>query len=193
MLVYRLNKLFEKMNNEIESIWQDFNKELKSFVVSKVGNSSDADDVLQNAFIKIMQNIDKVKNAKNMRQYLYGIVRNSTIDFIRSKKDLTTDLEEQIEFSIDESKTLNTTIADCCVKPFINKLPDKYKDALLATEFQNVSQKELAERMNLSYSGLKSRVQRGREKLKDLLVECCALKSDNYGNLIEKDSEKCSC
>jgi len=181
------------MNKEIETIWREFHKELRAFVVSKVGNTNDADDILQNAFIKIMKNIDKVNQAKNLRQYLYAIVRNTTIDHFRNKKEITAELEDQTEFSIQETDSLNTTIADCCIKPFIKKLPDKYQEALLATEFQNVSQKELAEQLNISYSGAKSRVQRGREKLKELLVKCCALKSDSYGNLVQENSGNCEC
>ncbi len=57
----------------------------------------------------------------------------------------------------------------------------------------NLSQKELAKRLNISHSGAKSRVQRGREKLKQLILECCALKSDVYGNLTGEESCQGTC
>jgi len=67
----------------------------------------------------------------------------------------------------------------------IKTLPDKYRDALEMSEINGVSHKEIAEELNISYSGAKSRVQRGREKLKEVLLHCCEIKADKYGNIIE--------
>ena len=181
------------MNTAIETIWQDFHSELKGFVVSKVGNTNDADDILQDAFLKIIQNMDKVKEADQLRQYLYGIVRNTTIDHFRAREKNKKIMEGQALFTGAEAQNLNRAIAESCVKPFINQLPEKYKEALLITEFQNVSQKELAARLDISHSGAKSRVQRGREKLKKLILDCCDLKSDAYGNLSDDEGGDCIC
>lgn len=179
------------MTSEVTTIWTGFHQELKAFILNKTHNSSDADDILQEVFIKIIHNIDKVNQAENLQHYLYGIVRNAIYDYFRNKKFMidNTGFEEKI--SEEETQSLNTTIAECCIKPFIHKLPDNYRDALLITEFQDISQKELAEKLNISYSGAKSRVQRGKEKLKDLLLQCCAYKADVYGNIL--NAENCDC
>lgn len=173
------------MDKEIGHIWNQFHRELKSFVISKVGNTVDADDILQNAFIKIAKNQDKVIGAHNTRQYLYAIIRNTTIDFLRKQKRQGNALEEKLQSDLTEEETdsLNAVIAECCIRPFINKLPDKYKEVLVLSEFSHIPQNELAERFNMSHSGMKSRVQRGRKKLKELILQCCSLKSDVYGNL----------
>ena len=179
------------MTTEITNIWTDFHKELKAFIYNKTRNSADTDDILQEVFIKIIRNIDKVNQAENSRYYLYGIVRNAINDYFRNQKNVVDQSAIEEKITEEEEQSLNTTIAECCIKPFINKLPDNYRDALLITEFQDVSQKELAEKLNISYSGAKSRVQRGKVKLKELLVQCCSYKSDSYGNII--DSENCGC
>ena len=179
------------MNNDVTNIWTNFHKELKGFIYNKTRNSADTDDILQEVFIKIIRNIDKVNQAENLRHYLYAIVRNSINDYFRNRKPIDKNLEIEEKITEEETQSLNTTIADCCIKPFINKLPNNYKEALLITEFQDVSQKELAEKLNISYSGAKSRVQRGKEKLKELLLQCCAYKSDIYGNIL--DTENCDC
>ncbi len=183
------------MTNEVKNIWTRFHKELKGFIISKVKNSNDADDILQDVFAKIIQHTDKVNQAKNLQQYLYGMVRNAVSDHFRKRTFPTDDLEvqETEPFTATEVQSLNATIAECCLKPFINKLPESYKEALLITEFQNTSQKELAKKLNISYSGAKSRVQRGKEKLKELLLSCCAYESDIYGNLIDKNETNCNC
>lgn len=181
------------MTNDVTHIWTDFHKELKGFIYNKTRNSVDTDDILQEVFIKIIRNIDKINQSENLRQYLYGIVRNAINDYFRSRKNTTSDIETSEQFSEIETQSLNTTIAECCIKPFINKLSNNYKEALLITEFQNVSQKELAEKLNISYSGAKSRVQRGKDKLKELILNCCAYESDVYGNLISKSENNCGC
>jgi RNA polymerase sigma-70 factor (ECF subfamily) len=183
------NKTGENMTNEVTAIWTDFHKELKAFILNKTRNSADTDDILQEVFIKIIRNIDKINQAENLRHYLYGIVRNAINDYFRNRKHVIDNSVIEEKITEEENQSLNTTIAECCIKPFINKLPDNYRDALLITEFQDISQKELAQKLNISYSGAKSRVQRGKEKLKDLLLECCNCKTDSYGNIL--DVENC--
>lgn len=181
------------MTTEVTTIWTDFHKELKAFIFNKTRNSIDTEDILQEAFIKIIRNIDKVNQAENLRQYLYGIVRNTINDYFRNRKQIIDNTEVEEKISDEETQFLNTTIAECCIKPFINKLPLNYRDALLITEFEQISQKDLAQRLNISYSGAKSRVQRGKEKLKELILNCCAYQSDKYGNLIDTEDKNCDC
>ena len=181
------------MTTDITKIWTDFHKELKGFILKKTRNAADTDDLLQDVFIKIIRNIDKVKNAENLRHYLYTMVRNTINDHFRNKRLDINDNEILENLTEEETQSLNSTIAECCIRPFINKLPEDYRNALLITEFQNLSQKELAEKLNLSYSGAKSRVQRGKEKLKQLILSCCSYQSDVYGNLMDSGDKNCNC
>jgi len=181
------------MTTDVTTIWTAFHKELKAFILNKTRNSANTDDLLQEVFIKIIRNIDKVNQVENLRHYLYGIVRNAINDYFRNRKQTIYDTEIVEKFTEEETQSLNATIADCCIKPFINKLPSIYREALLITEFQEVSQKELAEKLNISYSGAKSRVQRGKEKLKELFLNCCSYQSDIYGNLIDIENKNCGC
>ncbi len=188
---------------EVKEIWATFNEELRNYVMRRVKDEQVADDIVQDIFEKVIKNIRKLNTVENLQEYLYKMARNAVVDSFRSKKlkfekftpykvdSPTTFLNENLEESNTES--LNNIISKCCITPFINKLPAKYRDALMASEINNMSQKELAEHLNISYSGAKSRVQRGREKLKNLLQECCNFEHDNYGNLIQKNSENCSC
>ena len=181
------------MKSVTQQLWVDFSDQLKGFIFKKVKNESAADDILQEVFLKIIEHEDKITQAKNMQQYLFGIARNTTVDFFR-KTENTNDIKEEIlPFTEEESASLNATIAQGCMLPFINQLPEKYKYALTKTELEHQSQKELAEELNISYSGAKSRVQRGKEKLKDLILACCNFQSDKYGNLKLPEDENCTC
>jgi RNA polymerase sigma-70 factor (ECF subfamily) len=75
-------------------------------------------------------------------------------------------------------------LADCCLRPMIDSLPPVYRDALIMADLEGISQKKIAEKFNLSLSGAKSRVQRARTLLKDLILKCCNYEFDRYGNII---------
>ncbi len=74
----------------------------------------------------------------------------------------------------------------------VERLPDDYREALLFTEYEGLTQKELAERLGVSYSGAKSRVQRAREKLKTMLLACCHFEFDRLGKVIDYQP-RCAC
>ena len=63
-------------------------------------------------------------------------------------------------------------------------LPEKYRQALMLTEFRGMKQTELAEQLGISLSGAKSRVQRGREMLRESLLDCCHFEFDRLGGMI---------
>lgn len=163
------------MNINSEHIWYQFHKELKGFILRKVPNAADADDILQEAFLKIMQHIEKVNEASNIKAYLYGIVKNTITDYFRKNRQSAVELNDEIHFTEDELDDLNDKISVCCLEPFILLLPDIYKEALWHTEIENLSQKDLAQKLNISYSGAKSRVQRAKLKLKEVILEVFAM------------------
>ncbi len=73
-------------------------------------------------------------------------------------------------------------------------LPENYKEAILLTELGPLSQKEYAEKLGISYSGAKSRVQRAKHQLHELFKECCTIHADKYGNIMEHTCNKiCGC
>lgn len=185
---------------EAIEIWSSFNAEIRNYVMRKVKDKNTTDDIVQDIFEKVINNIKKLEKVENIQQYLYKIARNAIADAYRSRKLVFS--EEEIEISGNRSidmeegtdkESLNAIISRSCVKPFIDKLPEKYREAVLASDIENMSQKDLAERLDISYSGAKSRVQRGREKLKDLFQECCNFEHDKYGNLIKQNSGNCAC
>ncbi len=67
----------------------------------------------------------------------------------------------------------------------IDRLPPDYRDAVAIVDLGGVPQREAAERAGLSVSGMKSRVQRGRQALKGLLDECCRLELDAGGRVTD--------
>jgi RNA polymerase sigma-70 factor (ECF subfamily) len=79
-----------------------------------------------------------------------------------------------------------------CIKEMLDSLPNDYRQALILTEYQGLTQKELGEKLGISLSGAKSRVQRAREKLKTMLLNCCHFQFDRLGRVIDYQSG-CDC
>jgi len=116
---------------------------------------------------------------------VYRITRNAITDYHRKKGrvelvQLPGDLAQETTRGPSPGSEISA-----CLRPMINNLPEKYKEAILLTGFHNLSQKELSRRTGLSLSGAKSRVQRGRQKLKEMLLDCCHLEFDRMGNIID--------
>lgn len=112
------------------------------------------------------------------------------LNYDRNELNDIYDENENTEINYKDIPDKNSELAECII-PFINKLPDKYKEALTLTEFKNYSQIELAEHLGISYSGAKSRVQRAKLKLKEIFEECCNISYDKYGNIIDYKSRHC--
>ena len=170
------------MNKNIELVWKQFHQELKIYILSQVKDNDIANDILQEVFIKINENIQSLKDDKKLNGWIYLITRNTIMDYFRKSKLNETHnscLCEDLELKEEHIKLAR------CVRPFILQLSEKDREVLELTDMDKLSQKELAERLGISYSGAKSRVQRAREKLKNLFEQCCTIKYDKYGNVID--------
>ncbi|MBR0598753.1 RNA polymerase sigma factor SigZ [Sinanaerobacter chloroacetimidivorans] len=178
----------------LECIFEEVGIPLKVFIRRRVNNDQDTEDILQNVFLKIHQNIHTIKDYNKIHPWIYQITRNAVIDFYRTQKGeiITDDFIREMNRDTFEGGNVNEEIGQC-LKLIICHLPEKYKEALLLTEFQNLTQKELAEHLGLTLSGAKSRVQRARAKLKELLLCCCRVEFDHYGNVIDYERRCGNC
>jgi RNA polymerase sigma-70 factor, ECF subfamily len=174
------------MNSQTQEIWTDLHQELKKFIFSKVKDNVTTEDILQDVFLKIHLNIHTLTDCSKLTSWVYQITRNTVADHYRKKN-----LEVQIdgfEFVEQESEEPVYVSLSNCINQKINKLPEKYKHAMLLTYSDNYAQITLAEKLNISYSGAKTRVQRGREKLKELILDCPNIKAGIKGNPIAYES-----
>ncbi len=175
------------MNRETLDVWNDINDRLTNFVNGKVKNPDLTKDIVQDVFLKAFTKFDTLKNKEKLVSWIYQITRNEIISHFRKLKfEASADDIEAVEYSNDSL----TSELTHCISPFINSLPEKYKQAIIMADIENVPQKEIAERLNISYSGAKSRVQRGRELLKSSYDQCCAISTDVYGDVIDYKVKK---
>jgi len=175
----------------LESIWQEYSTSLRGFLYSRVSNDADVEDLLQEVLIKTHQNLDTVKSSEKIKPWLFQLANNTIIDFYR-KKGRSRDISAADLWYADDDVVVEQALAQC-VEPFIRALPKKSADLLLAIDIEGQSQKDYAEKAGISYSTIKSQVQRGRAKLRTLFDDCCSLTLDKHGNVVEFQAKSGGC
>ena len=180
------------MMNPIEQIWKEYHTGLHSFIQSRVRDESIADDILQKVFIRIHSRIDTLKNSRKMQSWIYQITRNTLIDHYRSHRTME-EIPESLEAPEMDLGDKTRQEIEGCFLPMIQSLPEHYRETLLLSEIEGLTQKEVAKKQGISISGAKARIQRGRSMLKDMLLECCRFEFDHLGNVTDYEEKGVCC
>jgi len=173
-------------------IWNDYHSKLHGFIESRVGDASIADDILQEVFVRIHSRIDTLRNANKIRSWIYQITRNAIIDHYRAQKTTQEVPETLVAVEAEPSDQARQEIAGCLV-PMIQALPETYRRTMMMSEIDGLTQKQVAEKQGLSLPGAKARVQRGRVKLRDMLLDCCQFQFDNRGRVMDYEDREGAC
>lgn len=171
------------MNELLQLQWHELTDKLRGFILRRVGDEHETEDILQDVFLKLAKAASNTRIPQNLEAWLFLVARNAIIDRHRTRRqtvevpeDLSPDqLEEDGEVAELKSAFLR----------MIRSLPEKYREAIELTEIEGISQVELAQRLGISVSGAKSRVQRGREMLKQMLLDCCEFEFDRRGRVMD--------
>ncbi len=173
-----------------EAIWEDLHTGLWQFIRKRVRDEASAEDILQDVFLKVHQRIDSLRERDKVRGWIYQITRNAINDYYRRQPEMG-EMPEDIAAPAEEEEDAAAALIPS-VRAMIERLPTESRQALLLTEFEGLTQQELAAHLGLSLSGAKSRVQRAREKLKKMLLACCHFELDRAGRIIDYQ-QHCAC
>ncbi|MHC4405495.1 MAG: RNA polymerase sigma factor SigZ [Planctomycetota bacterium] len=180
-----------------KEIWMQMHQRLLSYIRGRVATPHDAEDLLQDVFVRIHANLDDVRDTENVTAWVYQITRNVITDYYRQRAASTGALAELAE-QIDEHlppvpereaqanvfRRASDEFAQC-LEPMLDEVPEPYRQAVTLTEIEGMTQRDAAEKLGGSISGMKSRVQRGRGKLKDVILDCCEVELDRRGGLVD--------
>lgn len=168
--------------------------QLRPFVARRV-SPADVDDVVQNVFLRLQRGIDGLRDDERFGPWVYQVARSAIADQRRSRArhpladgeapeqaTLAPDSAEDVDLACDLANYAAALVAT---------LPSPYREALTLTEIEGQTQKAAAEMMGISLSGMKSRVQRGRQMLRKLLDECCEIALDVRGRVIACEPRGC--
>lgn len=160
--------------------WLTHKDQLRSYIVKQTGDLDLADDILQEVYIKASQKIHQLEAKDKLKNWLYRITHNTIMDFYRSYQSHEELMDNQIEEEVP-AEVVNLQTMGQCLRPMFDCLPEKYRQAMILSELDGLSQQAVAEQLGLSLSGTKSRIQRGRVKLKEILMNCCNVEMGREG------------
>lgn len=171
---------------KIEAIWNKFHAPLRAFIRRRVRDRAIADDLLQEVFLRVHTRIDSLRDGTKLDAWIYQITRNVIADYYRAHRlpmPLSDDLVSSEANEADEQAALALQLAPS-IREMVSALPAPYREAFLLTEINGMSQVELARQLGISVSGAKSRVQRARAHLKQMLLDCCHFEFDRLGGVV---------
>jgi RNA polymerase sigma-70 factor, ECF subfamily len=187
-----------------QDIWAEFGHRLHGFIARRVASDADADDILQEVFLRIHRHAGAVERRERLTSWLFQVTRNAIIDYYRAteRRELPAGALSDLE-GVGDDATGSGEASDAepaahrelatCLRPMIERLPPLYREAVTLIDLEGLPQKAAAERAGLSLSGMKSRVQRGRQALGELMQECCQVELDASGRVADYQPRGAGC
>ena len=167
--------------------WHDLDAKLRPFVARRVRAKADVDDVVQEVFLRIQRGLAGVRDEERFGPWVYQVARSAIVDHHRSaaRQPVLSDetpVDEATDHADDDGEVERRLAG--YLSGFVAMLPSPYREALTLTELEGLTQREAAAMLNISVSGMKSRVQRGRQQLRALLEACCHIALDARGRVM---------
>ncbi|MGH7456618.1 MAG: RNA polymerase sigma factor SigZ [bacterium] len=167
-----------------EQMWSEYRTRLYRFILRRINNPVAAEDLVQEILAKAYSQLDQLRDREKLLPWMYQATRNAIVDYYRKKKP-TKEIDESLTVQNPERDDAVEKELAGCVMPFIQQLPAAYRQAILLAEMEGLTQQQVAARQGLSLSGAKSRVQRGRQMLKTMFLECCQIERDRRGGVMD--------
>jgi RNA polymerase sigma-70 factor (ECF subfamily) len=180
------------------AVWQDFHGQLLGFIARRVPDRDSAEDILQEVMLSIHRHAADLEHPPAVAAWVHQIARNAIADYYR-RAAVRREQPSGIDLDAREQQLPEAASADlrselaACLRPLLQQLPEPYREAIMLTELEGLTQASAAARLGLSTSGMKSRVQRGRAQLKELLVGCCEIELDSRGAITSYEPRHDSC
>ena len=174
----------------LQDIWTDLGARVRSFVGKRVRDPHAADDITQNVMLKMQTQLDALPAEEKLPAWVFAIARNAIIDHYRSRAVRDVDLGDIEPAVVSSGADQQEAVRDLtpCLVRMVEKLPDPYREAMKLADFEGRSQQEIADLAGISLSGAKSRVQRARQQLREMILDCCNVERDARGNVVDYET-----
>jgi RNA polymerase sigma-70 factor (ECF subfamily) len=175
-------------------IHDQFYERVRKFILASVRDESAADDLVQEAFMKIQENLDSVRDPAKISSWVFRIAHNLCQDHFRTRKKLPS--HEEIHeglVNIQETplqKKVEQGEMSQCVQDQLNLLPESLRSVLIFSDVMEFSQQEIADILRLTVENVKVRLHRARKKFKAILEEKCTFEVDERNVLVCEPVDK---
>jgi RNA polymerase sigma-70 factor (ECF subfamily) len=178
--------------------WPQLIDDLRRFVRRRVSDQHEAEDIVQDTLTKLAEQLREGPIAGPLHAWVLRVARNAIVDHYRARGRSEAPVEN---VAADDPGPPPVERAGLLAsfRAFIHALPAEQREAVLLTEYEGLTQAELAARLGVPVSTVKSRVQRGRKRLERALRECCAFEFDRRGRIVDwtrrpgGDCRDCDC
>lgn len=187
-----------ELPKDAEGLVREFHDPLRRFVANRVIDPADVDDVLQDVYLRLVEHRDSLRAVEHLRGFLHHVARNAIADLHRRRaRSATRDRKfagepDEAEATGDSPEGGREFLA-ACLAPIVRRLDEPYREAISLVELDGLTQAEAADRVGISLSGMKSRVQRGRERLRALVLACCEVELDRRRSISNVESKRTDC
>lgn len=173
--------------------WVELRRRLAAFVAGRVGADA-VEDVVQQTLLGMYAGLASLRTTDRIEAWAFQVARNAIADHHRRKaadgrrNDAASGEAATQEAPATPDGTVEAPAAQdlaTCVSPLIDRLPAHYREAIVLADVDGLTQASAAAQLHLSVPGMKSRVQRGREKLRTMLLECCEVDFDSRGGAVD--------
>lgn len=166
-----------------EELIKDYKKVAYNIALRVLRNKEDAEDISQEALVKVYKNIGSFNMQSTFKVWLYRIVMNTCLDHKRKKKVITYSIDKPLEG--DENEILhdipdNSNNPDVIIQnklesqmlyECIESLEDDFKAIIILRDLQNLAYKDIASILSCNEGTVKSRLNRARKKLKEIVTK----------------------
>jgi RNA polymerase sigma-70 factor (ECF subfamily) len=168
--------------------WASLERTLRPYIARRVHASADVDDVLQDTMLRLHRGASTLRNEERFGPWVYRVAQRALIDHLRARARSPIASVDPVDeaTSHDEERVLACRV-DEHLALLVALLPEPYRSAVRATELEGMSQSEFARREGIALSTVKSRVQRGRARLRAMIEALCKVTVDARGHLVACD------
>ena len=164
--------------------WEQYQKDVFRFILSKVKDEDFAKDILQEVYLKAFTKIDQLIDPFRLKSWLFSIAHNQIVSEWNKRKKITEIANNNLQGKeIESEKQFDHTIYDC-LDGIIQKLSNKYQIPLVSYYKFGKKQWQISKELAIPLPSIKSQIQRGRSIIKEKLKECCGFSEDKNGYLI---------
>ncbi len=177
-----------------EAVFAEFHRRLRAFVSRRVGDPADVEDVLQETFLRIHRHLGEVRGADRLAAWVFQVARSAIVDhYRRRRRPAATPGEGDPGATAGNESSSGFEELAACLTPMVAALLPADREAIELSEIRGLTQREASTRAGLSLSGMKSRVQRARRKLKAMLLDCCRVELDRRGGIVGHEPRDGAC
>jgi RNA polymerase sigma-70 factor (ECF subfamily) len=173
---------------DADAVLHDFQARLLAFIVRRMPDRDGAEDILQEVLLRIHRHAGELENSAAVSAWVHQIARNAIADHyrraaVRREQPAGVELEGPAPTATDPASGENRSELAACLRPLVQRLDSPFREAITLTELDGLTQVAAAAQLDISTSGMKSRVQRARAQLRDMLVSCCEIELDRRGGI----------